>query len=129
MSEGPLQPNEAIRLLYHAISQPGIAVLQAYVPQDLATLRRVHSDDGAFANAVFAVAREISAASKAPATHGVDTEFELTGWRRSKFASTPGGAAHLRLVFRERESGGMEILAFGDRELPQSVYLTAKQRA
>jgi hypothetical protein len=128
VSDDALKPNEAIRLLNHAIGQAGITIVPKYVAQDLASLGRAHSDDTAFANAVQAVAREILVALRSPATHGEDTEYQLSGWRRCKFPSISGGPAHLRLVFRERKAGGMEILAFGDRELPQSVYLSAKER-
>lgn len=128
MNENPLEPNEAIRLLYSALAQPSVAIVPKYVAQDLANLRRAHSDDVAFSNAVRAVAKEILAALRNPAKYGVDTEFALVGWRRCRFASIKGGAPHLRLVFRKRNSGGIEILAFGDRAFPDSVYLTATQR-
>jgi hypothetical protein len=128
VSDDALKPNEVIRLLYHAIGRAGITIAPKYVAQDLANLRRAHTDDATFANAVQAIAREILVALRSPATYGEDTEYQLSGWRRCKFPSISGGPAHLRLVFREREAGGMEILAFGDRELPQSVYLSAKQR-
>ena len=61
--------------------------------------------------------------------HGVAVERELNGWRRSKFASTHGGKAHLRLIFRAVETHGIEILAFGDRDFPDTIYDTARGRA
>lgn len=129
MSEGQLQPSEAIRLLYKALSLLGVSISPKHVPQDLASLRRAHTDDALFANAVRAVAREIVVARRSPTTHGEDIEYELTGRRRSKFASIVRGPAHVRLVFRARAGGKMEILAFGGRERPQSVYLSAKRRS
>jgi hypothetical protein len=129
VSDFALEPNEAIRLLYHAIGQPGVVVVPKYVAHDLASLRRAHTDDADYANAIHAVAREFLIALRSPTTHGVDAEFELSGWRRSKFSSSTNGPAHLRLVFRKGKAGGVEILAFGDRDLPQSVYLSAKERA
>jgi hypothetical protein len=58
----------------------------------------------------------------------VPIDHELNGWRRSKFASQRGGEAHLRIIFRIMASGEVELVAFGDRAFPQSVYFTAKER-
>ncbi len=123
-----LGPGDAIRLLQRTIALPGVSVTRAYFAHDLANLRRAHTDDAAFASAVLAVAKEISLALKSPATHGVGARFEIAGWRRSKFSSYPGGRDNLRLVFRAHKMGGVEIITFGDRQLPQSVYRTAKER-
>jgi hypothetical protein len=123
-----LIPSDGIRLLQRAIALPGVLIVPAYVAQDLASLRRAHSDDSAFAAAVLAVAKEISLARKSPTKHGTDIGFEISGWRRSKFASRPKGAAHLRLVFRATNAEGIHVLAFGERQLPQSIYRTAKER-
>ena len=123
-----LNPSDAIRLLQRALALPGVLIVPAYIAQDLANLRRAISNDNAFAVAVLAVAKELSLARKSPATNGVETDFDISGWRRSKFASNSKGAVHLRLVFRATNTDGIQVLAFGDRQLPQSVYQTAKER-
>jgi hypothetical protein len=128
VSEAPSNPSEAIRLLFKVLGIAGIRIVPSYVAHDLANIRRARPDDEKFAAAVNAVAKEILLASKSPATFGVEVRHELEGWRRSKFASGAGGGAHLRLIFRPTKPAGIEILAFGDRAVPQSVYSTAKER-
>jgi hypothetical protein len=93
-------------------------------------LRLAFPDDTRFAAAVGAVALEIARALGAVASWGKELEHDLTAWRRSAFASTEEGPADLRLIFRPRRGGGIEVLMFGPRRHPDttSVYYTAKAR-
>jgi hypothetical protein len=102
----------------------------AYVARDLAELRFAFPRDEEFAAATNAVARELARALSAPSTWGSALEHGLTGWRRSAFASGPGAAADLRLIFRPREGGGIDLLMFGLRYHPDttSIYQTARTR-
>lgn len=127
VSDESIGPSDAIRLLFRAIGRRGVKVVPSYVAQDLAGIRRARPDDRQFTAAVLAVTKEIQTALKSPAQFGVEVSHQLEGWRRSKFASC-GGDAHLRLDFRPAEPAGIEILAFGDREFPDSVYRIAKER-
>ncbi len=127
MNDRGLGPADAKKILYKVLGAGGIGIVPAFAAQDLANVRRAYPNDDDFAFASVAIAKEIRAALASPATHGVPVEHDLSGWRRSKFGSREGLAANLRLVFRESK-GGMEILAFGDREFPESVYYTAKDR-
>lgn len=128
VSEPSLQPGDAIKLLHRAIALDGVKIVPAYVAQDLASLRRARPDDAEFAAAVLAIASEIHTTHKSPAQFGIPIEHDLDGWRRSKFASSDRRQVHLRLIFRSAKPTGIEILAFGDREFPQSAYFTAKAR-
>src|SRR5665213_2525125 len=87
-----------------------------------------HTDDAEFSAAILAIAKELRIAHASPASYGVAIEHELAGWRRSKFSSTQSSDAHLRIVFRPAKPSGMEVLAFGDRDFPETVYFTAKNR-
>lgn len=127
MKERP-NPGDAKKTLYAVLQTSGLRIVPSYVAQDLADLRRACPSDEAFAAAVLAVGREIGRALAAPTTFGTPVEHELAGWRRTKFPSVRGGEAHLRLVFRAAANGGMDVLAFGDRHVPDSVYLIAKGR-
>jgi hypothetical protein len=128
VSELSLQPSDALKILYHAFSIDGVAIVPAYVAQDIANVRRAWPNDADFAAAVLAIAKQIKSAHAAPAQFGTAIEHELQGWRRSKFSLTSRGTADLRLVFRPTKSNGVEILAFGSREFPETVYFTAKKR-
>jgi hypothetical protein len=128
VSDAPRTPGDALRILFGSIRSGGIAVEPSYVAEDLANLRRACPNDGNFSAAVLAVAKEIQIAAASPSTHGVAVQHDLQGWRRSKFASKTGGEAHLRLVFRGAKGGGMDVLAFGDRDFPDTIYYTAKRR-
>ncbi|HTU71521.1 MAG TPA: hypothetical protein VMF11_14560 [Candidatus Baltobacteraceae bacterium] len=107
----------------------GVAVVPAYVARDLANLRRAFPEDGQYARAIIAVASEIQRALAAPRDFGIELDRELDSWRRSKFPSKNRETADLRLIFRAAGNGGIQILAFGDRQFPDSVYYTAKERA
>lgn len=76
-----------------------------------------------------AIAKEILNALAAPLNYGTALEHELGEWRRSKFPSTLGRKTDLRLVFRPGVPTGIEVLAFGSREFPDTVYYTARKRA
>lgn len=104
--------------------------MNAYVAKDLAELRVAFPADADFATAANAVARELARALSAPRTWGSALEHGLTGWRRSAFASAPGIAADLRLIFRPREGGGIDLLLFGLRYHPDttSIYHRATMR-
>jgi hypothetical protein len=86
--------------------------------------------DASFALAVDAVAREIAKALRAPTSWGKPLEHDLTGWRRSAFASDNGSGADLRLIFRPHDAAGADVLMFGARHLPDttSIYHAAKGR-
>ncbi len=104
--------------------------MNAYVAKDLAELRFAFPQDADFATAANAVARELAHALSAPWTWGSKLEHGLSGWRRSAFASAPGITADLRLIFRPRERGGIDLLMFGLRYHPDttSIYHTAATR-
>ena len=104
--------------------------MNAYVAKDLAELRFAFPQDADFATAANAVARELAHALSAPWSWGSKLEHGLSGWRRSAFASAPGIAADLRLIFRPRERGGIDLLMFGLRYHPDttSIYHTAVTR-
>jgi len=126
VSDPAVAPADAKKALYQAMALGGVTVVPSYVASDLANVRRAFPNDAAFAEAVVAVAKEIMIARRSPSTHGVPVQHELSGWRRSAFESAQG--ANLRLVFRPSAAGGLEILAFGDRNFPDTVYFTAKNR-
>jgi len=122
-------PAHAIKALYRALRLPNVWVVKSYVAQDLANLRRAFPLDNEFAGAVLAVAKELLFALRAPAVHGTPITYALDGWRRSRFASGRSPVSDLRLIFRKRAyDSGIEVLAFGHREIPDTVYHTAAQR-
>jgi hypothetical protein len=102
----------------------------SYVANDLADLRFAFPDDARFAQAVGLTALEIARALGAPTSWGKGLEHDLTGWRRSAFAPADEGRADLRLIFRARSGGGIEVLIFGPRHRPDttSIYHAAKAR-
>jgi hypothetical protein len=116
-------PAEAIRILFDTLRADGVAFVPAYVANDLAALRRAYPSDEHFAESVQAVATEILRARRDPGI-GASTTHELNGWRRTKATSA---RIDIRLVFRASKSG-IEILAFGDRSFPDSVYFFAAKR-
>jgi hypothetical protein len=96
----------------------------------LAELRFAFPDDADFAAAAEAVANELAHALGVPRTWGTSLEHNLTGWRRSAFASRPSEDADLRLIFRAREDDGIDVLMFGKRWHPDttSIYSSAAKR-
>ena len=93
-------------------------------------MRFTFTVDSSFAAAVDTVAREIAKALRAPTSWGRPLEHDLAGWHRSAFASDDGSSADLRLVFRAHDGGGIDVLMFGPRYLPDttSIYHAAKGR-
>jgi murein DD-endopeptidase MepM/ murein hydrolase activator NlpD len=128
VSDTSLSPSDAIKILGQTIGVEGVKIVPAYVARDLANVRRARPNDVDFTAAVLAIAREIRSAQTAPAQFGAAVEHELEGWRRSKFSAKVTEKADLRLVFRPARPTGIEILAFGDRDFPETVYHTAKSR-
>lgn len=104
--------------------------MSARVAQDLANLRFAFNDDSAFASAIEALANDLARAVVAPHNWGKALEHGLTGWRRSAFSSSPEGNADLRLLFRPRQGGGIDVLMFGLRRHPDttSIYHAAVAR-
>jgi hypothetical protein len=105
--------------------------VNAHVSQDLASLRFAFCDDAMFASAIEALTHQLARALTAPQSWGKSLEHDLTGWRRSAFPSSAGGNADLRLIFRPRGGGGIDVLMFGARYHPDttSIYHAAKTRA
>lgn len=98
-----------------------------HVAEDLANLRLAYKNDAAFAAAVKAVAAAIQTALVQRERFGTRLEHGLMGYYRAKFQSDrkPKAVADLRLVFRPvPKSDEIELVAFGHRFDPQSVYLT-----
>jgi hypothetical protein len=102
----------------------------ALVSEDLACLRQVFPDDADFISAVLSVGSAIVQACVKGVTCGTSLQYQLQTWHRIAFSSRPGrkNKADLRLLFRPTENGTVEILAFGHRQKPCAVYLTAKAR-
>jgi hypothetical protein len=107
-----------------------------HVRDDVMALRRAFStDDNGYAEALEQTALEIQRALRAPSTHGFDLERDLAGWRKGMYASKRGGDADMRLAFRERPQGRIEVRVFalrrsiGDDGLRSSVYKVARARA
>ena len=102
-----------------------------HVAQDLANLRLACDSDAAFAAAVKAVAAAIQTALVHREKFGMRLEYGLKGYYRARFQAErkPKAAADLRLVFRPvPQSEDIEVVAFGHRFDPQSVYLTTAVR-
>ena len=128
MSSDLIGPADAKKFLYRALMKDGVRSVASYVAHDIANVRRSSSSDGAFVNALLAIAKEISNALASPFEYGVALEHDLGAWRRSKFPSVAGEKSDLRLVFRPGTPTGIELLAFGTRAFPDSVYHTAHRR-
>lgn len=121
-------PADAKKILFNVLKTEGILIVPQYVAQDLASVRRAFPTDEGYSAALLAIAKEIAKAFRTPDSYGSPTSFKLEGWRRSKFASTGSAEANLRLIFRPAQPSGIEILAFGERTFPFSVYRTSTTR-
>jgi hypothetical protein len=121
-------PAEAKRLLIGTIASGHVDVVPSFLAADAAEVRRAFPDDRAFTNALLAVRRAIHHALDDPDALGLPVEHKLAGWRRLKFQSGNEERADMRIVFKARKGGGIQLLAFGHRELPESVYRTAASR-
>jgi hypothetical protein len=128
VSDAPARPDDAIRRLFATLRLPGVRTVRSFVALDLANLRRAQTEDSEFSAAVLAVGREILLALRAPSEYGVPVSHELNGCRRSKFESHLSDESNLRLIFRPSKPDGIEIIAFGHRDFPDSVYFTARGR-
>lgn len=108
-----------------------MASVNANVAVDLAALRFAYPLDADFSGACVAIATELARALSSPDTWGIALRHDLAGWRRSAFPSSVGNDADLRLIFRPRSSGGIDVLMFGPRVQPDatSIYSTAATRA
>jgi hypothetical protein len=102
---------------------------------DIISLRLGYAgDDTAFAEALKQTALEILRALKSPHSWGDELSHDLVGWRRSKYAAVKGGDADLRLVFRPRQGGGIDINTFAHRRSydaegnPTTAYFIAAKR-
>jgi hypothetical protein len=124
-------PAAAIQALGVLLRKYPVLVDPSLVAEDLASLRGVFPDDADFASAVLAVGGIIVQACVKGALLGTPLQYQLRTWHRIAFPSRPArkSKADLRLIFRPTESGAVEILAFGHRQKPQAVYLTAKTRS
>ena len=124
-------PGAALATLRRVLQTPGVLAEPAHVADDLANLRLAYPDDPAFAAAVGAVAGAIQTALVQREQFGTCLEHGLKSYYRAKFQSErkPKAAADLRLVFRPiPQTNAIEIIAFGHRFDPQSVYLTTSVR-
>lgn len=128
------KPADAKAALTAVLGDPQLFFDPRFVKDDLMALRRVFAqDDDGYAEAVKQTALEIVRAQRKPLTYGEDLGHDLSGWRRSKYASTKGGEADLRLVFRKHDKQ-LEILVFGRRRsfdpegLPATPYHVAAKR-
>jgi hypothetical protein len=102
-----------------------------HVADDLANMRLAYDNDAAFAAAVKAVAAAIQIALVQREKFGTRHEFRLEEYYRAKFQSErkPKAVADLRLVFRPvPNSDEIEVVGFGHRFDPQSLYLTTSIR-
>ena len=115
------------------LERPNVLTTAKHVRDDVIALRRAFSmDDNRYAAALEQTALEIQRALKAPSTHGLDLERDLAGWRKGMYASKRGGDADMRLVFRERPEGRIDVEVFalrrsiGDDGQHSSVYKAAR---
>jgi hypothetical protein len=102
-----------------------------HVAEDLANLRLAYDADAAFTAAVKAVAAAIQIALVQRERFGTRLEFRLEEYYRAKFQSerNPKAVADLRLDFRPvPNSDEIEVVGFGHRFDPQSLYLTTSIR-
>jgi aspartate carbamoyltransferase catalytic subunit len=124
-------PAVAIAALRRALQTPGILIDSSHVAEDLANLRSAYPDDVAFAAAVMAIAGAIQMARVQRERFGTRLEHRLQNYYSAKFQSDrkPKAPSDLRLVFRPvPETNELEIITFGHRFDPQSVYLTSGTR-
>jgi hypothetical protein len=131
-----LTPAEAKKLLAAVLDRGDVFSERSAVRDDMLALRLGFAgDDVAFAEALRQTALEIMRALKSPDTWGDELGYGLTGWRRSKYSPARGAEADLRLVFRARDGGGIDLNAFAHRRSydaegnPTSAYFIAKRRA
>ncbi len=107
-------------------------IAPAYLAADIADLRIAYqSDDALFAEAIVAVADAIKIAIARREKCGTKLIYGLHSYYRAKFQSQkkPRAPADLRLIFRPVPGiNDVEIVAFGHRHKPQSVYLTGRTR-
>jgi hypothetical protein len=127
----PPTPAAAIDTLGLILRKHPVLVDPALVSEDLACLRQAFPDDADFISAILSVGSAIVQACVKGVTCGTPLQYQLQTWHRVAFSSRPGrkNKADLRLVFRPTENGTVEILAFGHRQNPCAVYLTAKTRS
>jgi hypothetical protein len=125
----PPSPADAIAFLGEIFKSNPIKIDSRYLAEDLAHVRRAFPQDTDFALAIFSIAKRLTALCQQRQRSSPALQFELDGWHRESFPSHPrsGGKADLRLVFRIANDK-VELLAFGHRRIPQSVYLTARER-
>lgn len=122
-----MTPAEAIGALSKVLTDPAILANSRRIGNDLADMKALDPlNDALFARRVVALTADILRARAAPETHGAELQYDLTGWRRSKF---PPKAFDFRLVFRATGDGRLEILGFGHRRDPVPMYLEAATRA
>jgi hypothetical protein len=131
VKDRPPTPAAAIDAFGLILRKHPVLVDPALVSEDLASLRRVFPDDADFISAVLYVGSAIVQACMKGVTCGTPLQYQLQTWHRVAFPSRPGrkNKADLRLVFRPIENGTIEVLAFGHRQKPCAVYLTAKARS
>jgi hypothetical protein len=119
-------PAVAIAALRRVVQTPGVLIEPAHLAEDLANLRLAYTEDAGFAAAIGAVAGAIQTALAQREQFGTRLEYGLKRYYRAKFQAErkPKVAADLRLVFRPiPQTNQIEIIAFGHRFNPQSVYL------
>lgn len=114
------------------MARPEIQLTKAYAAADIAELRFAFpNDDSGYAFALLAIARELLHASRQPDTWGTPLEYDLAGWRRSRFSSSRAADGDLRLIFRRVDRTiGIQVIAFGLRRDPDtsSIYYRAASR-
>jgi hypothetical protein len=117
-------PAKAIADFIEVVTRLPIEVNPDYFNEDIEHLRSIFSDDEDFVKALAAVRHEFVMAVRDPNAYGIELDHQYRGWRRSKFQSQKksGHKADLRLVYRPLPDGGLAVLVFGHRYIPDSVY-------
>lgn len=122
-----MEPNEAIKVLQHALRTYRPEIAPRYIAADLADLRLALVDDELFADAVAAIAHNIGVVAVKRDRIGTQLEHGLALWRRHSFTSPLG--TDLRIIYQPlAPPPRLKILGFGDRHLPHSVYYRMLQR-
>jgi hypothetical protein len=131
VKDKPLTPAAAINALGLMLRKHPVLVDSSLVAKDLACLRQAFPDDADFISAVLSIGSAIVQACVKGVACGTPLQYQLQTWHRVAFSSRPGrkSKADLRLVFRSTKNGTVEILAFGHRQKPCAIYLTAKTRS
>jgi hypothetical protein len=118
------------------LAREDVLATAKHVRDDVVALRRAFAtDDNGYAEALEQTALEIQRALRAPTTHGFDLERDLTGWRKGVYASKRSGDPDMRLIFRERPLGKIEIRVFvlrhsiGEDGTHSSAYKIPRVRA